>query len=83
MVRDVMIVVMRARVRIRVRMDRRARVDIVIVIIGRKGRTTVIIALVCVEGTAVILKRSRLVLRRFRVMNLRRLYFQARVNHKG
>lgn len=80
MMRDVMIIVMRMGVRIRVRMDMRARVDIVIVIRGRNSRTTVNIALICVECTAVVLKWSRLVLRRFRVMNLRRLYFQASVN---
>lgn len=60
------------------RMDVRVRVEIVIV--WRKGRSTVIIALFCVECTAVVLKGPRLMLRQFRVVNLRGLYFQASVN---
>lgn len=79
MVWDVrMIVVMRVRVRIRVRMEMRMRVEVVIV--WRKGPSTVIIVLFRVECAAIILKAPRLLLRRFRVINLRRLYFQANVN---
>lgn len=73
------IVILRRRVGISVMVDVRERVEIVIV--WRKGRSTVIIALLCVECAAVILKGPRLMLRRFRVVNLRRLYFQASVNH--
>lgn len=72
-----MIVIMRMRVGISVRVDMGMRVWIVIVC--RKGRGTVIIALVCVECAAVILRGPRLVLRRFRVVNLRRLYFLASI----
>lgn len=73
-----MIVILRRRVGINVRVDVRESVEIVIV--WSKGRSTVIIGLFCVECTAVILKGPRLMQRRFRVVNLRRLYFQASVN---
>jgi hypothetical protein len=46
----------------------------------REGRSAVIISLVRVDGVAVSLKRARLLLRRFSVMNLRRVYFQASVS---
>jgi hypothetical protein len=66
-----MIVIMRRRVGINVRVE--------VVIVWRKGRSTVIIALFCVECAAVTLKGPRLMLRRFRV-SWRRLYLQASVN---
>lgn len=78
MVYGKMIVIMRRRVGISVRVDVRMRVEAVIV--WRKGRNTVIIALFCAEYTAVILKGPRLMLRRFRVVNWRRLSFHAGVN---
>lgn len=62
-----MIIILRRRVGISVRMDVRVRVEIIIV--WRKGWSTVIIALFCVECTAVVLKWPRLMLRRFRAMN--------------